>query len=154
MKNKTDLAKTKELESLFERLREIEKERQQKIKEIEKLKENEELREIDLYAEWLFYGVYLVKEKDGVYLLDNGIKSKRPLPIDANGFCYLLPRNSSKVRWYNVQKANARFKSGNIIEINCRNGILPYAPPVGETIRFELGEHVLIIDLYKQPLAE
>ena len=43
---------------------------------------------------------------------------------------------------------------GNIIEINCRNGILPYAPPVGETIRFELGEHVLIIDLYKQPLAE
>ena len=40
------------------------------LKEIEKEK-IEELKEVDIYAEWLQYGVYLVKEEDGrVYLLE------------------------------------------------------------------------------------
>ena len=40
----------------------------------------EKLEKVD-YTERLLYGVYLVKEEDGVYLLDNGIKSKKPLMI-------------------------------------------------------------------------
>ena len=122
------------------------------LKEIEKEK-IEELKEVDIYAEWLQYGVYLVKEEDGrVYLLDNGIKSKNPLSIDPNGFCYMLPYNSSQIRWYNIERANEKFKKANIIQIKCRNGILPIATNGYDgTSRYELGDYVLIVDIYKRP---
>ena len=123
----------------------------------ESLKEIEKLKEVDIYAEWLQYGVYLVKEEDGsVYLLDNGIKSEKPLSLDGNGLCYMLPYNSSNVRWYNIERANKEFKKGNIIQIKCRNGILPIGLlGVGNdcdgTTRYEMGDYVLIIDIYKRP---
>lgn len=116
----------------------------------------EKLEKVD-YTERLLYGVYLVKEEDGVYLLDNGIKSKKPLMIEPNGLCYMLPPNSSLLRWYSIEEANEKFKKGNIVEIKYRNGIFP----VGldgiseynhdETTRYEMGDYVLIIDIYKRP---
>ena len=122
------------------------------LKEIEKEK-IEKLKEVDIYAEWLQYGVYLVKEEDGrVYLLDNGIKSNKPLSLDPNGFCYMLPYNSSRFRWYNIKRANEEFKKANIIQIKCRNGILPIATNGYDgTSMYELGDYVLIVDIYKRP---
>ena len=118
----------------------------------------EKLKEVEIYAEWLLFGVYLVKEEDGrIYLLDNGIISKKPISLDPNGLCYMLPYNSSNVRWYNVEKANDKFKKANIIQIKCRNGISPIGLMGGShhdhdsTTRYEMGNYVLIIDLYKRP---
>lgn len=117
----------------------------------------EKLKKVDIYAEWLLLGVYLVKEEDGkIYLLDNGIISKEPLSLDPNGLCYMLPYNSLGVRWYSVEKAKDKFKKANIIQIKCRNGISPFVLSGGghnsydSTIRYEMGDHVLIIDIYKK----
>lgn len=56
---------------------------------------------------------YLVKEDDGVYLVDNGVKSEQPLPITKDGICYKLPTNSSNRVWYNIKKADKEFEASN-----------------------------------------
>lgn len=54
---------------------------------------------------------YLVKEDDGVYLVDNGVKSEQPVPITKDEICYALPANSSNRKWYNIKKADKEFET-------------------------------------------
>lgn len=54
---------------------------------------------------------YLVKQEDGVYLVDNGITGEQPLPITKDGICYQLPVNSSNRKWYNIKKADKEFET-------------------------------------------
>lgn len=105
---------------------------------------------------------YLVKEDDGVYLVDDGVKSEKPLPITKDGICYTLPANSSNRKWYNIKKADKEFEAndGEIylpykasIKIGSQSNRLPNEKLIAYLDEADKAEYEAIIGRAREAMA-
>lgn len=106
---------------------------------------------------------YLVKEEDGVYLVDNGIKSENPVPITKDGICYALPVSSSNRKWYNIKKAEKEFAANNnsiylpykaSIKLGAQGSKLPNEKLIAYLDEEDRAEYEAIIARARQAMAE
>ena len=106
---------------------------------------------------------YLVKEDDGVYLIDNDVKSEQPLPITKDGICYALPANSSNRKWYNIKKADKEFEANNgeiylpykaSIKLGAQGSKLPNEKLIAYLDEEDKAEYEAIIARARQAMAE
>lgn len=105
---------------------------------------------------------YLVKEEDGVYLVDNDVKSEEPLPITKDGICYALTANSSNRKWYNIKKAEKEFAANNSIylpykasiKLGAQGSKLPNEKLIAYLDEEDKAEYEAIIARARQAMAE
>lgn len=106
---------------------------------------------------------YLVKEDDGVYLVDNGVKGEQPVPITKDGICYQLPANSSNRKWYNIKKADKEFETAGAdgiyltykasVKIGARGAKLPNEKLIAYLNEEDKAEYEAIITRAREAMA-
>lgn len=106
---------------------------------------------------------YLVKEDDGVYLVDNGVKGEQPVPITKDGICYQLPVNSSNRKWYNIKKADKEFETAGSdgiylaykasVKIGAQGSKLPNEKLIAYLDEADRAEYEAIIARAKEAMA-